>query len=95
MTLLSAPDRQRDKLVDGAVRVDHEVRTVVGRKDRSDCGRARSSFAFRVRATFTAYGGPTIEVYSPVTQQTYTMNCTAGPGAQETCRGGNNAVVTF
>lgn len=51
-------------------------------------------FALRVRDTYTTEGGPTIKVYSPVTGQTYTMNCGAS-GAQVTCRGGNNAVVTF
>jgi len=52
-------------------------------------------FAIRVRDAYTSQGGPDIDVYSPVTGQTYTMTCTPGPGAQVTCRGGNNAVVTF
>jgi hypothetical protein len=52
-------------------------------------------FAIRVRDAYTSQGGPDIDVYSPVTGQTYTMTCTSGPGAQVTCRGGNNAVVTF
>jgi hypothetical protein len=51
-------------------------------------------FAIRVRDAYTAQGGPQIDVYSPVTGQTYTMTCTA-TGTQVTCRGGNNAVVSF
>lgn len=35
-----------------------------------------------------------IDVYSPVTGQTYTMNCVR-TGDTVTCRGGNEAVVTF
>ena len=36
-----------------------------------------------------------LNVYSPVTQQTYTMNCVRGGISAITCRGGNNAVVNF
>jgi hypothetical protein len=36
-------------------------------------------------------GSATIEAYSPVTQQSYTMTCSAG--APTTCTGGNNASV--
>jgi hypothetical protein len=35
-----------------------------------------------------------LEVYSPVTGQTYTMNCVRDLGTV-TCRGGNNAAVWF
>lgn len=51
------------------------------------------AFALNVaQAYFRAGGGsPTLSVYSPVTNQTYTMNCVAG--APTVCRGGNNAVV--
>ena len=35
-----------------------------------------------------------INVYSPVTHQTYTMACVRTDN-RVTCRGGNNAVVTF
>lgn len=51
------------------------------------------AFALNVaRAYFDAGGGsPTVSVYSPVTNQRYTMNCTAG--APTVCRGGNNATV--
>jgi len=51
------------------------------------------AFALNVaQAYFDAGGGsPTVSVYSPVTTQNYTMNCTAG--APTVCRGGNNAVV--
>jgi Glucodextranase, domain B len=52
-------------------------------------------FGIRVRDAYTQQGGPEIEVYSPVTQKTYTMRCASGPGARVTCRGGNNAVVSF
>ena len=34
------------------------------------------------------------DVYSPVTNQTYTMACVRTDN-RVTCRGGNNAVVTF
>lgn len=51
------------------------------------------AFALNVaQAYFDAGGGsPTVSVYSPVTQKTYTMTCTAG--APTVCRGGNNASV--
>jgi hypothetical protein len=35
-----------------------------------------------------------LDVYSPVTGQTYTMNCVRDHGAV-ICRGGNNAAVWF
>jgi serine/threonine-protein kinase len=38
--------------------------------------------------------GAMIQVYSPVTGQTYAMNCVRGAG-EVTCRGGNNAAVWF
>ena len=37
-------------------------------------------------------GGTTIQVYSPATKKTYTMNCTTGSQGT-TCKGGNGAVV--
>ena len=42
-------------------------------------------------------GSVMIDVYSPVTQETYTMNCvrTGITHNSVDCRGGNNAVVTF
>lgn len=51
------------------------------------------AFALNVATEyFQASGGsPTLSVYSPVTQRTYTMTCTGG--APTVCRGGNNAVV--
>ena len=51
------------------------------------------AFALNVaQAYFDAGGGsPTVSVYSPVTRQNYSMNCTAG--APTVCRGGNNATV--
>jgi peptidoglycan hydrolase-like protein with peptidoglycan-binding domain len=61
---------------------------------------ARSStsceFAQNVREKYFAVPGDSVEidVFSPVTKQTYTMACVR-TGDQVTCRGGNNAVVTF
>jgi len=52
-------------------------------------------FALRVKAAYTNQGGPSVDVYSPVTQRTYIMTCSPSAGAQVTCRGGNDAVVTF
>jgi hypothetical protein len=36
-----------------------------------------------------------IDVYSPVTQEAYPMNCVRSGISAITCRGGNNAVVSF
>ena len=36
-----------------------------------------------------------IDVYSPVTQETYTMNCVRSGISAITCRGGDNAVLYF
>lgn len=67
----------------------------------TDCGGGVSvnastscPFGLNVAETYRASGGETvIEVFSPVTDRTYTMTCTgAGPVV---CRGGNNAVVTI
>jgi hypothetical protein len=50
-------------------------------------------FALNVAATYYDSGQPgTVEVFSPVTHQTYTMSCTAGH--PHTCSGGNNAQVS-
>jgi hypothetical protein len=53
-------------------------------------------FALNVCEQYNSVPGDSvaIDVYSPVTQQTYTMNCVR-TGDTVTCRGGNNAVVTF
>lgn len=52
------------------------------------------AFAANVRDEFRSSGGSSvIQVFSPVTQQSYTMYCSGG--APTTCRGGNGAVVTF
>lgn len=49
-------------------------------------------FARNVRDSYQSSGGASvIEVYSPVTKQTYTMNCSGG--VPTVCRGGNGAVV--
>ena len=56
---------------------------------------SNTSCAFGVlvmRAYFQNGGGSgAVSAYSPVTQRTYTMTCTAG--APTVCRGGNNATV--
>lgn len=51
------------------------------------------SFARNVYVAWHTSGGGsiTVDVWSPVTEQYYSMRCTAG--AVTTCRGGNNAVV--
>jgi hypothetical protein len=51
------------------------------------------AFAQSVREAYLGSGGGnvTVEAYSPVTQQLYTMSCRAG--APTTCTGGNNASV--
>lgn len=50
-------------------------------------------FARNVAATYNADPARTIEVYSPVTDATYTMTCTSG--SPHVCTGGNNASVYF
>ena len=66
----------------------------------SNCGGnlsvgSNTSCAFGIlveRAYFQNGGGSgVVDAYSPVTQRTYTMTCTAG--APTVCRGGNNASV--
>ena len=54
------------------------------------------SFALNVRdAYYEAPGSSaTVRVYSPITNETYTMNCRPS-GSGVTCSGGNNASVTF
>jgi hypothetical protein len=67
----------------------------------SDCGsgvvagaNTSCSFAQNVASDFHSSGGATqITVFSPVTGQTYSMNCT--PGQPNICRGGNDASVAF
>ena len=53
-------------------------------------------FAQNVRDGYFAVPGDSveIEVHSPVTGKTYTMACVKS-GRRVTCRGGNDAVVTF
>jgi hypothetical protein len=54
------------------------------------------AFAAKVRDAYdqASGGSQTVEAYSPVTGQTYTMRCDpAGDGV--TCEGGNNASVHF
>ncbi len=68
-----------------------------------DCGdgvfagpKTSCPFAKNVRDAYFAVPGDSVEidVYSPVTKQTYTMNCVQ-TGETVTCRGGNQAVVRF
>ncbi|GAT05491.1 peptidoglycan-binding domain-containing protein [Mycolicibacterium fortuitum] len=53
-------------------------------------------FAQNVRQEYFAVPGDSVQinVFSPVTHQTYTMACVR-EGGWVTCRGGNNAVVQF
>jgi hypothetical protein len=52
------------------------------------------SFAENVRAAYLGNNGAgTVQVYSPVTQKTYSMTCS--PGTPVVCTGGNNASVYF
>jgi peptidoglycan hydrolase-like protein with peptidoglycan-binding domain len=54
-------------------------------------------FARNVRAEYFRVPGEEIEieVFSPVTNKTYTMACIRTGDDVITCRGGNNAVVSF
>ena len=70
---------------------------------RHDCGDGISAgentscpFAKNVRKAYFEVPGDSVEVdvFSPVTGQTYTMACVKTED-QVTCRGGNHAVVTF
>jgi hypothetical protein len=73
----------------------------------TDCGDRVSAgpdtscaFAQNVREQYIPFeqeGSVIIHVYSPVTQETYAMNCvtTGTTDNYVTCRGGNNAMVTF
>ena len=69
----------------------------------SDCGggthagpNTSCSFAQNVRDAYNQAPGATasVQVYSPVTNQTYTMSC-APAGTGVTCSGGNNASATW
>jgi hypothetical protein len=51
------------------------------------------AFAENVRAAYTRSGSSVLDVYSPVTGQTYRMYCTSG--SPHVCTGGNNASVYF
>jgi hypothetical protein len=76
-------------------------------QELTDCGDRTSvgpdtscPFAENVREQYRRFeqgGSATIDVYSPVTQETYTMNCVR-VGINNNyvnCRGGNDAVVEF
>jgi Glucodextranase, domain B len=51
------------------------------------------SFAESVRAVYERQGPGTYEVFSPVTEKTYSMTCSSGTPV--VCSGGNNASVYF
>ena len=51
------------------------------------------SFAENVRSKYDEDGAGTYEVYSPVTEKTYSMTCS--PGTPVVCTGANNASVYF
>jgi Glucodextranase, domain B len=66
----------------------------------SDCGggllvgpNTSCPFAENVRSEYDRSGPGWIDVYSPVTDQTYTMYCTSD--SPHVCTGGNNAAVYF
>lgn len=66
----------------------------------SDCGdgvtagpNTSCAFARNVVSAYEQTGGGTVEVYSPVTHQTYSMSCTSSP--PHVCTGANNASVYF
>ena len=72
--------------------------SVPAHADLTDCGQGVSvgsgtscEFGIAVRNAFMAGGGTTLAVTSPVTGQTYTMNCMAAHGIA--CTGGNGAYV--
>ena len=50
-------------------------------------------FAENVREKYEEAGPGTYEIYSPVTEKTYSMTCSAGTPV--VCTGGNNASVYF
>ena len=50
-------------------------------------------FAEAVRNAYESHGPGLVEAYSPVTNQTYEMNCSAG--SDVVCTGGNDASVSF
>jgi hypothetical protein len=79
-----------------------------GAKDSGDvglthCGGGLSAgpntscpFAQEVRWAYESSGGREhISAYSPVTGQTYRMDCTPGADVATVCTGGNNATVYF
>lgn len=54
------------------------------------------AFASNVRSAYEQSGGSgdrTLDVYSPVTNRTYSMTCTGGE--PHVCTGGNDAAVFF
>ena len=51
------------------------------------------SFAENVRSKYEQQGPGTYEIYSPVTEKTYSMTCSSGTPV--VCTGGNNASVYF
>ena len=67
---------------------------------RTNCGggiaagpNTTCAFARNVVSAYRQTGGGTVQVYSPVTRQTYSMSCTSSP--PHVCTGANNASVYF
>ncbi len=74
--------------------------TVVNSGGPTTCGDGLSAgpnttcaFAANVRSAYADRGPGTVVAYSPVTQRSYVMNCSAG--ATVVCTGGDNASVYF
>jgi hypothetical protein len=68
--------------------------------DETSCGgglavgpNTTCAFAANVQSAYDSNGPGEVSVYSPVTHQTYEMNCAAG--GQVVCTGGNDASVYF
>ena len=53
------------------------------------------AFAENVRSAYGASGPGTVAVFSPVTNQTYSMTCNNQAKSGVVCTGGNNASVYF
>lgn len=67
---------------------------------KTDCGggitagpNTSCAFAQNVVSAYRRTGGGRVRVFSPVTNQTYTMSCTSSP--PHVCTGANNASVYF
>lgn len=79
---------------------DYEAQTATAPAGQTSCGDGLSVgpdttcvFAENVRSAYESSGPGTVMAYSPVTNRTYAMRCTAGETV--VCTGGNNATVYF